>query len=118
MAPASNKSLALSYEMLPDYTTKSVRDVVEQRISAANEHGGKDRLTPVRRCSSEAIAILEARHDIHAVLTNIQMPGSMDGQKLARFIRGRWPLVKIVVTSGFVNVSVRRACPGAARSLR
>ena len=51
-----------------------------------------------------AIAILKARPDIHVVFTNIQMPGSMDGLKLARFVRDRWPPIKIVATSGFVNV--------------
>ena len=50
--------------------------------------------------AEEAIAILEARSDIHIVFTDIQMPGSMDGLKLARFIRGRWPPIKLVVTSG------------------
>jgi len=54
--------------------------------------------------ADEAIAILEARPDIHVVFTDIQMPGSMDGLKLARFVRGRWPPIKIVTTSGFVNV--------------
>jgi two-component system, response regulator PdtaR len=37
--------------------------------------------------ADEAIAILEARADIHIVFTDIQMPGSMDGLKLARFVR-------------------------------
>jgi CheY-like chemotaxis protein len=50
--------------------------------------------------ADEAIAILEARPDIHVVFTDIRMPGSMDGLKLARFVRGRWPPIKIVVTSG------------------
>jgi CheY-like chemotaxis protein len=54
--------------------------------------------------ADEAIAILEARPDIHVVFTDVQMPGSMDGLKLARFVRGRWPPIKIVATSGFVNV--------------
>ena len=54
--------------------------------------------------ADEAITILEARPDIHVVFTVIQMPGSMDGLKLARFVRGRWPPIKIVATSGFVNV--------------
>ena len=54
--------------------------------------------------ADEAIAILEARPDIHVVFTDIQMPGSMDGLKLARFVRGRWPPIKIVATSGFVMV--------------
>ena len=50
--------------------------------------------------ADEAIAILEARPDIHIVFTDIQMPGSMDGLKLARFVRDRWPPIKIVATSG------------------
>ena len=54
--------------------------------------------------ADEAIAILEARPDIHVVFTDIQMPGSMDGLKLASFIGGRWPPIKIVATSGFVRV--------------
>jgi Response regulator receiver domain len=34
--------------------------------------------------ADEAIVILTARPDIHVVFTDIQMPGSMDGLKLAR----------------------------------
>jgi hypothetical protein len=33
------------------------------------------------------------------------MPGSMDGVKLAHFVRERWPPVKIIVTSGFKHVT-------------
>jgi CheY-like chemotaxis protein len=54
--------------------------------------------------ADEAIAILEARPGIHVVFTDIQMPGSMDGLKLARFVRDRWPPIKIVATSAFANV--------------
>jgi two-component system, response regulator PdtaR len=54
--------------------------------------------------ADEAIAILKARPDIHVVFTDIQMPGSMDGLKLARFVRDRWPPTKIVATSGRVMV--------------
>ena len=50
--------------------------------------------------ADEAIAILEGRPDIHIVFTDIQMPGSMDGLKLAAFVRDRWPPIKIVATSG------------------
>ena len=50
--------------------------------------------------ADEAIAILESRNDIAVVFTDIQMPGSMDGLKLARAVRGRWPPIKIVTTSG------------------
>jgi CheY-like chemotaxis protein len=55
--------------------------------------------------ADEAIVILEAHRDITVIFTDIQMPGSMDGLKLARAVRGRWPPIKIVATSGHVHVS-------------
>ena len=57
--------------------------------------------------ADEAIAILERRLDITVLFTDIQMPGSMDGLKLAAAVRDRWPPVLIVATSGHVNL-----CPG------
>jgi CheY-like chemotaxis protein len=54
--------------------------------------------------ADEAIAILTAQPNIHVVFTDIQMPGSMDGLKLARFVRNRWPPIKIIATSGLVRV--------------
>jgi CheY-like chemotaxis protein len=54
--------------------------------------------------ADEAILVLEDRFDITVVFTDIQMPGSMDGLKLAAAIRGRWPPIKIVATSGLVDV--------------
>jgi CheY-like chemotaxis protein len=54
------------------------------------------------RNADEAILILERRSDITVVFTDIQMPGSMDGMKLAAAIRGRWPPIKIVATSGLL----------------
>jgi CheY-like chemotaxis protein len=54
--------------------------------------------------ADEAIFILEGRVDIEVVFTDVQMPGSMDGLKLAAAVRGRWPPIKIVATSG-LNIS-------------
>jgi len=50
-----------------------------------------------------AIRILESRNDIRVVFTDVHMPGSMDGVKLAHAVRGRWPPVKIIVTSGVAD---------------
>ena len=47
-----------------------------------------------------AIALLESRKDIRVVFTDINMPGSMDGLRLAHAIRNRWPPVELVLTSG------------------
>ena len=56
--------------------------------------------------ADEAIVILEGRVDVAVVFTDIQMPGSMDGLKLAAVVRLRWPPIKIVVTSGQVKIGV------------
>jgi CheY-like chemotaxis protein len=50
--------------------------------------------------ADEAIAILESRRDIRVVITDIQMPGSMDGLKLAATIGNRWAPIALIVTSG------------------
>src|ERR1700732_4458271 len=54
--------------------------------------------------ADKAVAILETRLDIAVVFTDIQMPGTMDGLKLARAVRDRWPPIHIVATSGLVDV--------------
>jgi len=50
--------------------------------------------------SDEAIRLLEDRLDVSVVFTDIDMPGPMNGLKLAQAVRGRWPPIKIIVTSG------------------
>jgi two-component sensor histidine kinase/CheY-like chemotaxis protein len=55
--------------------------------------------------ADEAISILETRSDISLLFTDIQMPGSMDGLKLAHAVHDRWPAIKIILVSGQVNPS-------------
>jgi CheY-like chemotaxis protein len=55
--------------------------------------------------ADEAIRILESRSDIRVVFTDLHMPGSMDGLKLAHAVRNRWPPIKIIVTSGRETVA-------------
>ena len=57
--------------------------------------------------ADEAIRILESRTDIRAVFTDVQMPGSIDGVRLARVVRDRRPPVALIVTSGLVNISAQ-----------
>jgi CheY-like chemotaxis protein len=52
------------------------------------------------RNADEAIVLLESRRDISILFTDIHMPGSMDGLKLAHAVRNRWPPIKIIVASG------------------
>jgi len=55
--------------------------------------------------ADEAISILEKRSDISLLFTDIQMPGSMDGLKLAHAVHDRWPSIKIILVSGQVRPS-------------
>ena len=55
--------------------------------------------------ADEAITILEARKDIRIVFTDIDMPGSMDGLKLAHAIRERRPPIELILTSGYFDLS-------------
>jgi two-component sensor histidine kinase/CheY-like chemotaxis protein len=55
--------------------------------------------------ADEAMAILESRSDIALLFTDIQMPGSLDGLKLAHAVHKRWPAIKIILVSGQVKLS-------------
>ena len=61
--------------------------------------------------ADEAIRILESRSDIRVVFTDVNMPGSMDGIKLAHAVRNRWPPIEIIVTSGLNLVDVQQLLP-------
>ena len=55
--------------------------------------------------ADEALAILESRSDISLLFTDIQMPGTIDGLKLAHAVRERWPPIKIILVSGQLKPS-------------
>src|SRR5829696_2444141 len=55
--------------------------------------------------AEEALSILESRSDISLLFSDIQMPGSMDGLKLAHAVHNRWPSIKIILVSGQVKLT-------------
>jgi CheY-like chemotaxis protein len=81
-----------------------VEDDLLIRMSAADMVESADCIAVEAANADEAVSILEARSDISVVFTDIQMPGSMDGLKLAAAVRDRWPPIKIIATSGQVRV--------------
>ncbi|WP_409033942.1 response regulator [Pseudomonas sp. JUb42] len=50
--------------------------------------------------ANDALSILEQERRVDLVLTNIRMPGQLDGLQLAKIVFERWPALHIVVTSG------------------
>src|SRR6202011_627139 len=55
--------------------------------------------------ADDALAVLESRSDIELLFTDIQMPGSMDGLKLAFAVHERWPAIKIILVSGQLKLT-------------
>jgi two-component sensor histidine kinase len=53
--------------------------------------------------ADQALSILESRSDISLLFSDIQMPGTMDGLKLAHAVHDRWPSIKIILVSGQVR---------------
>jgi two-component system, response regulator PdtaR len=82
-------------------------EAVEEAGYVAIEAGNAD----------EAIVLLETRPDISVLFTDINMPGSIDGLKLAEAVRTRWPPVKIIVVSGHVEVQLA-SLPTGSRFVR
>jgi len=81
--------------------------IVEEAGFAVLEAGNAD----------DAIRILERRNDIRAVFTDINMSGTMDGWKLAHAIRGGWPPMHLIMTSG-LSVLDRGKLPTNGRFIR
>lgn len=53
----------------------------------------------------EALRLLDEHPRIGLIFTDVNMPGDMDGLKLAEKVNGDRPEMKLIVTSGQVRVS-------------
>lgn len=59
-------------------------------IEAANAH--------------EALEVLQHNVEVRAILSDIRMPGTIDGVGLARMVRLQYPAIKIMLASGHLPV--------------
>src|SRR4051794_37706009 len=50
--------------------------------------------------ADEALTLLEVRHDVRLVFTDVDMPGWLNGYALARIVDMRWPGIGVIVASG------------------
>jgi CheY-like chemotaxis protein len=50
--------------------------------------------------AAEALQVLQASVDVDLLITDIRMPGPMDGLDLATYARATWPMLKIMFISG------------------
>ena len=79
----------------------SISGILQRPLRVMSRHHVTSTSCPsVPSNADEAISILEVRKD-----TDVDMPGSMDGLKLARAIRDRWPPIELILTSGHFNLN-------------
>lgn len=72
--------------------------IVRMDLAASLDHAGFDVIEATD--AHDAIAMLAAERRIALMVTDIEMPGSMDGLELARMVRDRWPPIHIIAVSG------------------
>jgi CheY-like chemotaxis protein len=53
--------------------------------------------------ADEALQMMERVAHIDLLVTDVQMPGSMDGIQLSAAVHSRWPDTEVMVTSGRIH---------------
>ena len=92
-------------------TALLVEDDVLQRMFGADvlEEAGFDVLEAAT--ADEALALIECQV-IDALVTDVEMPGSMSGVELACLVRRRFPHIPILITSGGGRPAAQALPPG------
>jgi two-component system, response regulator PdtaR len=60
----------------------------------------------------EAVEILTVRRDVKIVISDVRMPGPIDGVELCRRVRSGYPGIKVVLSSGEPNAADSTAHDG------
>jgi CheY-like chemotaxis protein len=76
------------------------------RLEVADRLARSGLIVLIASNADEAIALLDGHPEIELLFTDVRMPGSMDGIRLAHHVRGRWPPVKIIVASGMIGADL------------
>ena len=83
----------------------SVILIVEDEVLASEylefvlQEAGYEAITAAS--ADEAIEVLEHRNDIRLAITDINLPGLMNGLKLAATVKDRWPPINTIIVSGY-----------------
>lgn len=102
-----------------NYSVKSMKSILIVEDEALIRMGLADTLWDMgydvveAADADQALGWLERRSDIIAVITDVDMPGSIDGRELAEVVSRRWPPCKLIVVSGHHHFEERDLPAGA-----
>jgi CheY-like chemotaxis protein len=78
-------------ELVRQFAVETLRDAGFEVLEAAS--------------AQDALHILEQRSDLKVMVTDVRMPGPVNGYFLAKRVRERWPYVEIILVSGYAAPS-------------
>jgi CheY-like chemotaxis protein len=91
-----------------------VEDEPIVRMYEAELAAGAGFVTQEADSAAQALRRLDGGDRVDVLLTDIDMPGALDGLALANIVRARWPAIRIVVVSSFVDSETPEAQSGIA----
>jgi two-component system, response regulator PdtaR len=63
--------------------------------------------------AEEALAVLEQREDVDLLVTDVNLPGGMNGLQLVSLVKRQWPAINIVVVTGYGSPKSDELPPGS-----
>lgn len=94
-------------QILAQRSILAVEDEVLIRMHLAEELREAGYTVIEAASGDEAVTLLSTVDDVGLVLTDIRMPGSIDGMALALWIRSKFPSIKIALISTEVHAETR-----------
>ena len=81
-------------------TVLVVEDEVLIRLAACDELRARGYVVIEAVNADEALSVLRSPVQVNFVLTDLKMPGAMDGAALVKLIRAEFPFLKVMMVSG------------------
>lgn len=80
-----------------------VEDEVLVRLMLADELRDQGYVVVEAASGDEAVALFRGGVQVDLVVTDVRMPGCIDGLGVARFVREQYPNIKIIMVSGHMT---------------
>ena len=92
-----------SGEQHPEHTIMVVEDELLLRLDLANQLHSAGFEVIEAQSADEALKLLATKIDVDLILTDIRMPGQIDGLGLVSFVQRQDRRIKIVILSAYVD---------------